>query len=229
MIIAGFQKNSTIDFPGKFSCVVFTANCNYNCYYCHNKHLLGAQAKYYKEEIYEFLKKRKGLIEGVVITGGEPSLYDDLYSFIIDAKSFGYSVKLDTNGSNPDMIKKLIEDDLPEFIAIDYKVPFEKYCLIGACKDTEQNEGLIRRTIKTVMDSGMDYEIRTTMIPEITERDIIEMAKSFPVFDSYVLQKYRPVHGDPHEGQSISLYKREDLERMAELIRVYQPNVSIRA
>ena len=229
MIIAGFQKNSTIDFPGKFSCVVFTANCNYDCYYCHNRHLLGAQEKYFKEEIYDFLKKRKGLIEGVVITGGEPSLNDDLPDFIRGIKDLGYAVKLDTNGSDPTMIKELAGEKLLDFIAIDYKAPFEKYDVIGASSDVEANKRLLTETMSFVMDSGLDYEIRTTMIPEIKEMDLVQMSGYFPFFKSYVLQKYRPVPGDPHEGREFELYKKEDLEILAKIIKSYQPNVSVRA
>ena len=229
MILAGFQKNSTIDFPGKLSCVIFAANCNYDCYYCHNRHLLGAQEKVFEQEIFEFLNKRRGLIEGVVITGGEPALYDDLPEFTEKIKKLDYEVKLDTNGSSPEMVKSLIEGKLLDFVAIDYKAPFEKYDIINAVKDTEINKEKVTESMEYVMNSGIDYEIRTTMVPEITEDDIIGMAKSFPEFNSFILQKYRPVPDDTGERPGRIYYKKEDLERISEIIKKYQPNVSIRA
>lgn len=227
MKIAGLQKNSTIDFPGKLSCVVFTAGCNYDCYFCHNRHLLGAEAKIADSEFFQFLEKRKGLIDGVVITGGEPSLYSDLPDFIGKIKVMGYEVKLDTNGSNPLTVRKLIDESLLDFIAIDYKAPFGKYDLIRACGNIEENEMHVKNTINMVMDSDIDYEIRTTMIPEIGEDDIISMAGSFPAFKSYALQKYRPVPEDSGFGKIF--YSAADLERIADNIRNHQPNTLVRA
>lgn len=233
MKIAGLQKNSTIDYPGYLSSVIFVSGCNYNCYYCHNRHLLDAEEKVLKEEVFNFLEKRKGLIDGVVITGGEPSLYSELPSFISDIKSMGYMIKLDTNGTNPDMVKSLIEDNLIDYVAVDYKAPFYKYGLIDAVADEleiiKDNEANIRKSIEYIMNSGIDYEIRTTMIPEITESDIIDMAKSFPPFKKFALQKYRPVPTDPGESEKRIYYKKEDLNQIKELVKPYQSNLEIKA
>lgn len=229
MIIAGFQKNSTIDFPGKFSSVIFTANCNYDCYYCHNRHLLGAQEKVFPEEIFEFLEKRKGQIDGVAITGGEPTLYDDLPSFIEKIRSMDYAIKLDTNGSNVEMVRNLLSRKLVDFIAVDYKAPFDKYDYINATSDITTNKLRVTETIEYTMSSGVDYEIRTTLIPEITKADLIQMAQSFPEFKSFVLQKYRPVPEDPGEDIHRSYYKKEDIEIMASSISEFQPNIIVRA
>lgn len=235
MKIAGLQKNSTIDYPGKLSSVVFVAGCNYDCYYCHNRHLLQAEEKVLKEELFQFLEKRKGLIDGIVITGGEPTLYSNLPSFVKEIKKMGYSIKLDTNGSNSKMVEDLVSNDLVDYIAIDYKAPFNKYNIINATDHIKENENQIISSINCVMkqstkeNTNFDYEIRTTMIPEITVEDIINMAKSFPTFNKYVLQKYRPVPEDPGVNENRKYYQKEDLENIQESIKKYQPNTIIRA
>lgn len=139
----------------------------------------------------------------------------------------GYSVKLDTNGSNPLMLKELIGEDLIDFVAIDYKAPFHKYDLINACNNTKENEMHVKCSINMIMDSDIDYEIRTTMIPEIIEEDIVSMAESFPPFKSYALQKYRPVPEDSGSGKIF--YSASDLEKMAAAINRFQPATIIRA
>lgn len=233
MKIAGLQKNSTIDYPGYLSSVIFVCGCNYDCYYCHNRHLLDAEEKVLLEEVLEFLEKRKGLIDGVVITGGEPTLYPELPSFISNIRSMGYMIKLDTNGTNPDMVMNLIEDKLIDYVAVDYKAPFEKYGIIDAVNDDpsiiKDNEDNIRKTIECIMESGISYEIRTTMIPEITEADIMDMAKSFPAFDQFVLQKYRPVPEDSGQTDNRIYYNKDDLNRLAHSIKSYQPNAIVKA
>lgn len=229
MKIAGFQKNSTIDFPGKLSCVVFAAGCNYDCYYCHNRHLLDAEEKVLMDEVMDFLAKRRGLIDGVVFTGGEPTLYEDVFDFIKAARDMGYSIKLDTNGTNPTVVKSLIEQNMLDYVAVDFKAQFSKYDVINACADTGGNEKVIKDTIWQIMKSGIDYEIRTTMIPEITEEDLISMAESFEPFQSFILQKYRPVPEDPGESSTRKYYKKDELQRLAELIKPYQPHTVVRA
>jgi pyruvate formate lyase activating enzyme len=161
MIIGGFQKNSMIDFPGKISSVVFTGGCNFKCPYCHNPSLVDGSFETIPESsVFEYLKKRKGLIEGVVVTGGEPTLHKDLPFFCSRIKDLGFSVKLDTNGSKPDIIKKIVSTRSVDYIAMDVKAPLHNY-YPDICKDKDVAEK-IQSSIDVVIDSGIDYEFRVT-------------------------------------------------------------------
>ena len=136
MLFGGFLKNSFIDFPGKISCVVFTYGCNLKCPYCHNPDLIrfkqGKSPEISEYSVLSFLEQRMGLIDGVVITGGEPTLQGELAYFAKKVKLLGYSVKMDTNGTRPDILANLIESDLVDYVAMDIKAPFEKYFRWGA-------------------------------------------------------------------------------------------------
>ena len=128
MDIAGLVKCSTVDYPGMLSCAVFVQGCNFNCFFCHNRGLIEGQVQLIPErEIFSFLKSRQGLLDGVVISGGEPTLQAGLEAFISKVKAFGFKVKLDTNGSNPSVLKELIEKNLLDYVALDYKAPFNRY------------------------------------------------------------------------------------------------------
>lgn len=132
MLIGGLHKCSTVDYPGLLSLVIFTCGCNMNCSYCHNRELISSRmdSVYEVKEITEFLHKRKGLIDAVVISGGEPTLQADLIDFVADVKALGFKVKLDTNGTRPEVLEKLIESGMVDFIAMDIKAPPEKYPLV---------------------------------------------------------------------------------------------------
>ena len=130
MNIAGFQKSSFVDFPGIISCVVFTPGCNMKCGYCHNKHILGGDApKVDALMVMDYLNKRKGMLKGVVVSGGEPTLQPDLEAFVASVKALGYMVKLDTNGTNPEVVKSLCEKGYIDYVAMDIKANIEKYSL----------------------------------------------------------------------------------------------------
>jgi pyruvate formate lyase activating enzyme len=229
--IAGLTKNSTLDFPGCLSAVVFFAGCNYSCYYCHNKRILNDPPLLDAGEVLDFLKKRAGLLEGVVFSGGEASLQGGLYSFARGLKEIGYQIKLDTNASRPDTLRAMLGEGLLDYVAADYKAPprmYEEIC--GA------DSGGVRESFRILRDSGVRYEIRVTMIPRITEKKLAEMAESLPRLDRFVLQLYRPVT----EGGALRLldrgraaeggvpYTSAELKRLAEAVRYAQPNVSVR-
>src|SRR5690554_5488754 len=168
MKIIGFQKTSLIDYPGKIVSIIFTQGCNFKCPYCHNSDLIFFQSvnnEYFPHDyIFSFLKKRKGLIDGVSITGGEPTLQPDLYNFIVKIKDINLNIKLDTNGSNPELIKSLIDDKLIDYIAMDIKGPLDKYeCII----DNKINTDKIIKSISLIKNSKVDYEFRTTVVPGI--------------------------------------------------------------
>ncbi len=203
MNIAGFQKSSFVDFPGIISCVVFTPGCNMKCGYCHNKHILSADApKIDALEVMDYLNKRKGMLKGVVVSGGEPTLQPDLEAFIASVKTLGYMVKLDTNGTNPDVVKSLCEKGYIDYVAMDIKANIEKYSLVAGCNiDIEK----VLKTVAFLKESGISHEFRTTFCPELTKEDILEISKNIVGESDYYLQQYRQVEGggQPHPREYV--------------------------
>jgi len=192
MIIGGFQKFSLIDYPGKISCIVFTQGCNFRCPYCHNPELIPftSLVKIKEETILSFLEKRKGKIDAVVITGGEPTMQQDLLKFIQKIKERGYLIKLDTNGSNPEMLEIIINHSLVDYIAMDIKAPLEKYKeVIHSVISPEK----IKRSIRMIMNSEIRYEFRTTVVKsQLSKEDIINIGKLVEGAELYILQKFIP-------------------------------------
>ena len=192
MIIGGIQKTSLIDYPGKLSCVLFLSGCNFKCPYCHNPQLvktgLGRAGCVDENVVYEFFESRKGLIDGVVISGGEPTLQKDLVLLCNKVKKMGYLVKLDTNGSKPKAIKLLIDEDLVDYVAMDIK---SDPLLYPQTITTDYNSSEILSSIQTIMDSGIKYEFRTTCVKQIVDKTIIEnIAKTIKDAELYVLQQF---------------------------------------
>jgi pyruvate formate lyase activating enzyme len=198
MNIAGFQKSSFVDFPGIISCVVFTPGCNMKCGYCHNKHILGGDApKVDALMVMDYLNKRKGMLKGVVVSGGEPTLQPDLEAFVASVKALGYMVKLDTNGTNPEIVKSLCEKGYIDYVAMDIKANIEKYSLVAGCTiDTEK----VLETVTFLKESGVKHEFRTTFCPDLTKEDILAISKTIVGESDYYLQQYRQVEGEgvPH-------------------------------
>lgn len=164
MKIAGVQKTSFIDFPGELSTVLFTAGCNLRCPYCHNAELLSDANLNESQDWIEWLNKRKKNISAVVISGGEPTLQKDLVEFLVDLKSGGFKVKLDTNGTNPDVIEEIIEKKLIDYIAMDLKGPKETYLEFSRNEFIWNN---IQNSIKLIIEKAPDYEFRTTVTKEL--------------------------------------------------------------
>ena len=192
MKIGGLLKFSMIDFPGYISAIVFTQGCNIRCKYCHNPELLPLEAEtsYSEEEILYYLEKRKNCLEGLVITGGEPTLQPDLKEFIIKVKALGYKIKLDTNGTNPQMVRELINEHLVDFIAMDIKAPFEKYHLVCGPVNTAK----VYETMTLIINSGIDYQFRTTYYKEVLNDADIETIKAMcPDVSKFKLQECLPV------------------------------------
>ena len=191
MKIAGFQKNSFIDYPGKMAAVIFTPGCNLNCYYCHNRSLIqGDSVKrlYHPDVVLDFLEKRSGFLEGVVITGGEPTLQKGLEDFIRAIRGLGYAIKLDTNGTNPDILKNLIGKGLLDYVAMDIKAPENRYEEICGTEIIWKD---IERSIQILLKGDIEYEFRTTLAPDLMEEDVLEMAKLIQGARLYALQQYR--------------------------------------
>lgn len=225
MTFAGIVKSSLIDYPGFVSCVLFVPGCNYDCFYCHNRHLLDGQHQMLDPAgIEDFLKKRAGLLDAVVITGGEPTLQPDLLQYISGLKKLGYKIKLDTNGSSPEVVARLLESGLCDYYAVDYKAPAARYAEI--CK-RGASAAPVLKTIGLLANSGIAFEVRTTVIPQLSPEDLIAMAKELPPLKRYVLNRYRkPENFPPHEWRLIDAkpYTKAEISAFAKLIKPYQPN-----
>jgi pyruvate formate lyase activating enzyme len=190
MRIGGIQKNSLIDYPSKISCVVFASGCNFDCPYCHNPALVRPPPDSLLVDVghvVSFLKNRTTLLDGVVISGGEPTLQKELFDFCQQVKSMGYPVKIDTNGSAPQVIKKLIDKHLVDYIAMDVKTDPKRYSpQIAKAIDP----AAIFSSIRTIIESGIAHEFRTTCVKSIVNNnDIRTIAQLIRGADLYVLQK----------------------------------------
>jgi len=193
MRLGGLQKNSLIDYPGKVSCVLFLSGCNFDCPYCHNPDLvrgsLPCHASPDEKAVYEFLERRKGFLDGVVISGGEPTLNRNLILLCEKIKQIGYPLKLDTNGSRPQVIKRLIDEGLVDYIAMDIKTDPLHYSPMIV---KNYNPGHILTSIKTIMEKAKTYEFRTTCVKSIVaEQNIENIAKTIRGAALYVLQRFR--------------------------------------
>jgi len=178
MLIGGLQKVTLIDYPGKVACTVFLMGCNFRCPFCYSRELvlpeeIKKQPAISEKEFFDFLKKRKGLLEGVVLCGGEPTISKDLPEFCQKIKKLGYLVKLDTNGSNPKMIEKLIKERLIDYVAMDIKAPQNKY---GFYSGNKADIKKIKESIDILKQGKIDFEFRTTVAPGLKEKDIIDLA-----------------------------------------------------
>ncbi len=191
------KETTLIDYPGKIAATVFTQGCNFNCAYCHNKMLIGQNIEDVIDlnSFREFIQKRKNFLEGIVFTGGEPLLYNDLKKVFKIIKKEGLDIKLDTNGSQPQKLKKLIDKDLLDYIAMDVKSDFNNYeSVIG--RDFDLNK--IKDSIEVISTLGIDYEFRTTVIPEVTTIETVKTILDDILPENtkkYALQRYQAVEG----------------------------------
>ena len=194
MKIGGLQQVSLIDYPGKIGAVIFTRGCNFRCPYCHNPELVDPD-RYGpiipEESVLSFLDKRRGKLEAVTVTGGEPTLQPDLEKFFEELKKRGYLTKLDTNGSKPDILEKMISKRLVDYLAMDIKAPLEKYRQIAS---VEVDTAKIKKSIALIMASGIKYEFRTTVArSQLGLQDLVSVAKLIKRARLYVLQPCIPI------------------------------------
>lgn len=192
MVLGGIQKNSLIDYPGKNSCVLFFAGCNFSCPYCHNPNLIKGEwlssCFVDDESALNFLKERKGFLDGVVISGGEPTIQKNLFSLCKKIKQIGYPIKLDTNGSRPQVLKQLIKEGLVDYIAMDIKTDLSLYSPLIKKSHNPDN---ILASVEHIMVSAMDYEFRTTCVKPFVDANIIRnIAKIIEGARLYVLQPF---------------------------------------
>ena len=193
MIIGGLQKHTLIDYPGKIAATIFTSGCNFRCPFCHNPELvLPEEISKSKElplqEVFSFLKERKGFLDGVVICGGEPTIHNDLYDFCSEIKRMGFLIKIDSNGYNPEMLEKLIDKELIDYIAMDIKAPKDKYSKTAGVKVDLKK---IEQSIKLLKSKAKDYEFRTTLVPSMIEKeDILKIVQWIAPAKKYVIQNF---------------------------------------
>lgn len=229
MKIAGLVRSSLIDYPGKVSAVIFTQGCNFRCGFCHNPDLLSTQypvpsTQFDEREILDFLKTRVGKLDGVVITGGEPLVQLDIEDFIYKIRELGFAVKLDTNGSNPEKLRQLITKKLINYVAMDIKGSSAKYAQICAYPNTK----VIQQSVKTIMESGLDYEFRTTVLPKFHElNDFEEIGELIKGARLYTIQGFRPqITLDPRLSNE-KPFSSDGLRKISEVIAPYVQKVVI--
>jgi pyruvate formate lyase activating enzyme len=192
MRIGGFQKTSLLDYPNCISAIIWTSGCNFRCPFCYNKNLaLGTGEVFPEEEILSFLSKRRGMLEGVVVSGGEPFLQDQLLDFLKKIKTMGYLVKVDTNGAYPQPLEELLDTRMVDYIAMDVKAPKNKYnILTGVSVDLSK----IETSIDLIRTRAPAYEFRTTFVPSLlTKEDIIDIAQWLEGAKTYYLQQFKPM------------------------------------
>lgn len=230
--IKGFIETSLLDWDGKVSAVVFLPRCNFRCVFCHNYELVTHPEKFDTipiERVKNFISTHSDFIDGIVITGGEPTIYDDLPAFIQQLKECGVaSVKIDTNGTVPACLQMLIRNRLVDYIAMDIKAPLiaDKYYKNAGVKVDLHK---LRESIELILTSDIDYEFRTTVVPTlITATDIIEIAKQINRAKKYVLQSYRPEHAYNEKLRAVPQYSEHDMEQFVELAKAYVTNVKLR-
>ena len=243
MLIGGLQKTTLIDYPGKIACTVFTVGCNFRCPYCHNKDLL-SPALFKKAKIeeisqkdfFDFLKKRKSILDGVCITGGEPTVHNDLPEFIGKMKQLGYSVKLDSNGSNPEMLEKLIKKKLIDYIAMDLKGPFDEYKKFIGTKISKMS---ILRSMDILVQSGLPYEFRTTVVPGLHDKkNLVKLAKQLEkstgnwrlAADSlkWFFQTFKPQNCLDSKYLKIQPYSNKQMNEILLAVKKILPNTKLR-
>lgn len=193
MIIGGLEKLSLLDYPEHLAAIIFTQGCNFRCHFCYNPQLVLPNKEkgpaLCESDLFLFLKSRQGKLEGVVITGGEPTLHADLPEFIKAIKDLGYLVKLDSNGTKPEVLERLIKDKLIDYIAMDLKAPLEKY---EASVGVPVNYNNIKKSVKIIMTSGLPYEFRTTLVPGLIEMgDISAMGELIKGASKWYLQAFK--------------------------------------
>jgi len=230
MIIGGFQRFSLIDYPGKICAIVFTQGCNFRCPYCHNPELVDANPSglqgVKQDEVLSFLEARRGKLEAVTITGGEPLLQYDIGDFLSSVKSLGYLVKLDTNGSFPSRLETIIRANAVDYIAMDIKAPLDKYEQVVRRRiDKDQ----ILSSIKLIMDWDSEYEFRTTVVRSLLERDdFVGIGKMIKGCRLYVLQRFVPSKLLDDRFLDVDMYSDDELSSIRSLVDGYVEQCIVR-
>ena len=228
MNISGIQKLTLLDFPGKLACTVFTSGCNFRCPFCHNASLVlpGMSDHIDEQEVFSFLKKREGILEGVCITGGEPCLQPDLETFIRKVRDIGFSVKLDTNGSFPEKLSSLLEKGLLDYVAMDIKTSKERYSEVCGVQNEKLLEN-VQKSVEILKSSSVPHEFRTTPARELqTKEDFEKIGRWLSGEKRYFIQQYEA--SGELVGDEMTPYEKEELTEFAKVMKNFVENVEIR-
>lgn len=228
MKIHGFQKTTLLDYPEHVAATIFLGGCNFRCPFCHNGQLVLApafQPTIPEEEVFDYLEKRRGILEGVCITGGEPTLQEELADFIRRLKGLGYLVKLDTNGSRPKVLEQLLQEGLLDYVAMDIKASPDNYAAAAGLEELDFDK--VRQSIRLLLESGISYEFRTTVVKGIhTLEEFEEIGRLLKGCRAYFLQGFR--ESESMVGQGCQAFSTPEMEKMAELAGKYIDRVELR-
>ena len=229
MRIGGLQETTLIDYPGKIAATVFTCGCNFRCPFCHNPELVLSEQfneVMSLDDFFVFLKKRQGLLDGVCITGGEPTIYEDLGEVMKKIKDLGFLVKLDTNGSYPEKVKKYLKDKIIDFIAMDIKSSPDKYVQLVQDKDIIEK---VKESVELIKNNLDNYEFRTTLVPGFVElKDMENIGKWLKGSKSIVLQQFWQDKTLDPNWQSIKPYSKDKIEEFEQIAQKYFEKVKVR-
>lgn len=230
MKVTGIQKLTLLDYPGVVACTVFTAGCNFRCPFCHNAMLVLPEQIDNEcltdDEVFGFLKKRRGVLDGVAVTGGEPLLHADMPEFLARVKEMGYKIKLDTNGSNPELLSEIVKNKLVDRVAMDIKNAPEEYARTIGLKSFDIAP--VERSKEMLLRGDIDYEFRTTVVKGIhTKESLIGAAKWIEGAKEYYLQQFKD-SGNLILPDGLSAYDEKQMHALADAVRDYVPTVEVR-
>ena len=228
MVFHGFQKMTMLDFPGYVACTVFTPGCNFRCPFCHNSLLvtrMNDSEIYTEDDILSYLKKRQGVIDGICISGGEPLMHDDIFDFVKKVKELGFLVKIDTNGSFPEKLEKLIGSGNIDYVAMDIKNCPEKYAETVASADFDIEP--VRKSVQILLSGKVKYEFRTTVVKEFhTPQDMVQTGKFIQGAERYFLQHFIESEGNIQQG--LTPLCREEMENLRLSVLGFVKNAELR-
>ena len=228
MDFAGMQSLTLLDFPGKVACILFVQGCNLRCPFCHNATLVNgcAERLYPEEETLSFLHKRQGLLDGVVISGGEPLLYRQLLPFLKKVRSLGYAIKVDTNGTNPDLLRQLVSEGLADYVAMDIKNSPAFYAATTGIP--KPDIAAIEKSRDFLMSDKVDYEFRTTVVKGLhTKESIEELSFWIAGAKRYFLQTFKD-SGNLLSGANLRAFDEETMYQLLEIAKIHTPSVQLR-
>lgn len=228
MDFAGMQSLTLLDFPNKVACIFFVRGCNFRCPFCHNASLVcgGAENNYPEEDILAFLKKRQGLLDGVVISGGEPTLYPELIPFLHKVRDLGYAIKLDTNGTNPTLLKQILRENLADYVAMDIKNSPHFYS--ATCGVPKADIASIEESRDFLMNGETEYEFRTTVVDGLhTKESIDELACWIAGAKRYYLQAFKD-SGNLLHPENLHAFGQKKMVELLEIAKKYIPSAALR-
>ena len=228
MLISGLQKLTLLDFPGRVACTVFTGGCNFRCPFCHNASLVLPERleELDEEKFFDFLRKRRGMLEGVAVTGGEPLLHRDIAEFLYKIRELGYKIKLDTNGSIPDRLEEILKAGLVERVAMDVKNSPELYAVTAGLESADMKA--LEKSRDLLMNGNVEYEFRTTAVKGLHTADSIRAAaKWIEGAKEYYLQQYKD-SGDILSASGLSAFDSEEMNALMRAAAEYVPAVKLR-